>query len=133
MVQLRLPANSRITEDIPERAPGRRLLDGNARLSLDTRRAPPATARYYWIKMDQWSDGLGRSSRSRTRSIRCWPSAAPVEGVCLCSMNMNGDNGLACLEPLEKFGSKLTVYCCPTCTLSGTLFRSQPLLPPVRG
>lgn len=117
MVQIRLPANSRITE-------GR------------TWNEPKGSGRWIALRIYRWSGEDGHLPALDTYWIdqnRCGPMVLDAlfkikneidptltfrrscrEGICgSCSMNMNGDNGLACLQPLEKFGRKLTIYPLP--------------------
>ena len=117
MVQLRLPANSRITQGRTwnERREGGRWTelrvyrwhpDENDRPRLDT----------YWIDMDRCGpmvlDALFKIKNEIDPTLAFRRSCR--EGICgSCSMNMNGDNGLACLEPLEKFAGRVTVYPLP--------------------
>ena len=117
MVQLRLPANSRITRGRTwneRRAGGRwkmlrvyRWIPGEDRLPhLDT----------YWIDLDRCGpmvlDALIKIKNEIDPTLAFRRSCR--EGICgSCSMNMNGDNGLACLKPLEETGDTLTIYPLP--------------------
>lgn len=117
MVQLRLPANSRVTQGQTWNSPG----DSGRWKALRVYRWIPEEESLprldtYWIDLDRCGpmvlDALFKIKNEIDPTLSFRRSCR--EGICgSCSMNMNGDNGLACLEPIEKYGSWLTIYPLP--------------------
>ncbi len=117
MVQLRLPANSRITQG---RTWNERRDSGHWK-ELRVYRWLPGEGRNprldsYWIDLDQCGpmvlDALIKIKNEIDPTLAFRRSCR--EGICgSCSMNINGDNVLACLTPLDELSATVKVYPLP--------------------
>lgn len=116
MVQLRLPANSRITRGHTWNEPG-----GGRWKELRVYRWLPEAGRLprldtYWIDLDRCGpmvlDALLKIKNEIDPTLAFRRSCR--EGICgSCSMNVSGNNVLACLELLDELADTVSIYPLP--------------------